>query len=66
MGLLEAIFSAAFEKQKLDPVIGTSRNYKNWITVKDLKRCVQCCNMHGKIWLLEEKHLLLLHQTKCL
>lgn len=55
MGLLETIFSAAFEKQKLDPITGISTRYKNWISVKDLRRCLPCHDMHGKIWMLAEE-----------
>ena len=33
-----------------NPEFGQSKNYKNWIAKLDLKTCIQCRIMHGKIW----------------
>jgi len=32
-----------------------SNNYKAWYSVKDLRRCGECEEMHGKIYTLKEK-----------
>ncbi len=36
------------------PFTNTSLNYKHWITVEDLKRCLICTINHGKIWTTDE------------
>ena len=54
MGIAEAIFSAAFAGRKLHPVTGISTTFKHWTSVEDLKRCVSCYHMQGKIWRMAE------------
>lgn len=36
------------------PPMHISSNYKNWIAILDLKTCVGCENLHGKIYPIEE------------
>ena len=31
-----------------------SRNWKHWVAQLDLKTCVECCTMHGKIYSMNE------------
>ena len=31
-----------------------SKNYKHWISVVDDKRCIDCEEMHGKIYAIDE------------
>ncbi len=38
-----------------NPEYGISKRYKNWIAHLDLRTCLPCSHMHGKIWKLEEK-----------
>ena len=40
---------------KWEPNFANSSNYKNWIAMLDLKTCRTCRNMHGKIWLINQK-----------
>lgn len=37
-----------------DPVFSESSKYKNWVTILDLKTCLECRKRHGKIWLINE------------
>lgn len=37
------------------PPTHTSSDYKNWIAILDLKTCVNCRNLHGKIYYADEK-----------
>lgn len=36
------------------PPTHISSDYKNWIAVWDLKTCIECKNLHGKIYHIEE------------
>lgn len=36
------------------PPTQESRNYKNWITVLDLKTCLECRECHGQIYRMDE------------
>ena len=54
MSLLAATISAAINGEQLSPRITTSSNYKHWVSVEDWKRCIECANGHGKIWLVSE------------
>ena len=38
-----------------NPEFGESQNYKNWVTILDLKTCILCRSMHGKIWGITEE-----------
>jgi len=38
----------------LSPQVTMSTNYKHWVSVEDLKRCVVCDKNHGKIWAITE------------
>jgi hypothetical protein len=52
---LDVVFQTAFNDGNFSPKVNVSKNYKHWISKKDLKRCVRCKNLHGKIWKIEEK-----------
>ena len=54
MSLESAIIVAAINGKVLSPQIATSLKYKHWISVEDLRRCLDCENNHGKIWLIYE------------
>ncbi len=54
MSLESAIVVATINGDRLSPQITKSLNYKHWISVEDWKRCAECSNNHGKIWLVEE------------
>ena len=54
MSLELAIVIAAINGDKLSPKITESTKYKHWLTVEDLKRCLECARYHGKIYLMEE------------
>ncbi len=32
-----------------------SKNYKTWVSIPDPKRCINCKNAHGKIYLINEE-----------
>lgn len=49
-----AIVVAAINGDSLAPQITTSSNYKHWVSVEDWKRCIECANNHGKIWLITQ------------
>ena len=55
MGILDAIFSAAFEGDGVNPILGTSTRYKHWVSIEDWKRCIACAKNHGKIWLMSRQ-----------
>lgn len=50
MSLLKAIMDAETVGKQLSPKLEVSKNYKNWISYKDWRRCTECANNHGKIW----------------
>ena len=54
MSLTRAIYTAAFNGDKLSPKVSTSTNYKHWVSTQDLKRCLECADNHGKIWYISE------------
>ena len=54
MSLELAIVIAAINGDSLAPQITTSSNYKHWVSIEDWKRCIECANNHGKIWLVAE------------
>lgn len=54
MSLELAIIAAAINGEHLSPKITTSSNYKHWVSVEDWKRCIECADNHGKIWLIAE------------
>ena len=56
MGILDAIFSAAFEGDGFNPVMGTSTNYKHWVSVEDWKRCIECAKNHTHTESKHKKH----------
>ena len=37
-----------------NPKFGESSKFKNWIAILDIKTCLICRNMHGKIWDIDE------------
>lgn len=49
MSLLDSVFQIAFSGGKF------CENYKHWISQIDWKRCVDCKDLHGKIWRLDEE-----------
>ena len=55
MSLLDFVFQIAFNGGKFSPEVDVSENYKHWISQSDWRRCVECKNLHGKIWRLDEK-----------
>ncbi len=52
---MDVIFGAAFNGGSFSPEVDVSKNYKHWISKEDWKRCVECKNLHGKIWPLDEE-----------
>ena len=54
MSLLEEIIRAAFNGVNFSPEVDVSENYQHWISIEDWRRCVECKNLHGKIWRLDE------------
>ena len=54
MSVTRAMYSAAFNGDKLSPKVSTSTNYKHWVSTQDLKRCLECAGNHGKIWYISE------------
>ena len=54
-GLVEATLDEMSKGQAFSPQIKTSGNFKNWISIEDEKRCIDCEENHGKIYPIEEK-----------
>ena len=54
MSLLDVVFQIAFNGGNFSPVLDVSEIYKHWISQKDWRRCVECKNLNGKIWRLDE------------
>lgn len=54
MSLEEAIVMATINGDTLSPKITASTNYKHWVSIEDWKRCVDCADHHGKVWLIAE------------
>ena len=50
MNLSDVITTLSIWGNTLEPEIKTSNNYKHWVSVEDLKRCVICEENYGKIW----------------
>lgn len=55
MSIIDAVFSAAVSGSSLFPQISVSKNYKYWASEDDWRRCFECKNNHGKIWLISEE-----------
>ena len=53
--LIEFTLGAISKGQQFTPEIKTSSNFKNWISIEDEKRCIDCEENHGKIYPIEEK-----------
>ncbi|HIS68557.1 MAG TPA: minor capsid protein [Candidatus Gallacutalibacter stercoravium] len=48
---------SALTKDRSDfyaPPTQESRNYKNWVTILDLKTCLECRSRHGQIYQIDE------------
>ena len=54
-GLVKAVLEAFMKGKKLLPKIIKSQKYNNWISVEDNRRCKDCEENHGKIYLIEEE-----------
>ena len=54
-GLVQAKLDAMSKGQAFSPQIKTSSNFKNWISIEDEKRCIDCEENHGKIYPIGEK-----------
>ncbi len=54
MSLETEVFVASFNGDNLSPKITKSANYKQWVSIEDLKRCIICASYHGKIWFMAE------------
>ena len=54
MGISNAAIFLPINGSQLAPSVTTSDRYKHWNSTKDLRRCVDCENNHGKIWSIEE------------
>ncbi len=57
MSLIKAVLDAAANGEKLAAQLGTSKKYKHWISINDLRRCPECGKNHGKIWLIGDKKI---------
>ncbi len=54
MSLESAIVIVAINGDELSPKITESTKYKHWLTIEDLKRCLECAGHRGKIYLIDE------------
>ncbi len=54
MSVETAVLIASINGDNLSPKISESSNYKHWVSIEDLKRCIVCASYHGKIWLMAE------------
>ena len=54
MNLSDIITTASIWGDTLEPEIKISKNYKHWVSIEDLKRCVICEENHGKIWSIND------------
>ena len=54
LSLLDFVFQTAIQGGTFSPEVDVSKNYKHWISQKDERRCVDCKDLHGKIWPLDE------------
>ena len=54
-GLIQATLEALDKGQQLSPKITTSNHYKHWVSIEDPKRCIDCEENHGKVYLISEK-----------
>ena len=52
--MINSVLSALSKGDKLTPLLHTSVSYKHWVSTKDLKRCTECRELQGKIWLIKE------------
>ncbi len=55
MSLHGAVLDAAMKGYVWRPQITRSASYKHWVSIKDLRRCLDCADMHGKIWYIYEE-----------
>ncbi len=55
MDLVDKVFEQALDGKDFMPEVDISENYKHWISKEDIKRCVECAKMHGKIWTKDEE-----------
>ncbi len=54
MSVETAVLIASINGDNLSPKISESSNYKHWVSIEDLKRCIVCASYHGKIWSMAE------------
>lgn len=54
MSIHTAILEAAMQGYAWRPTISQSVNFKHWVSIKDFRRCIDCKNLHGKIWYMHE------------
>lgn len=54
-GLVKAVLEAFAKGKRLLPKVTTSKNYKHWISREDPRRCKDCEENHGKIYLIGEE-----------
>lgn len=54
MSLSDIIATFSVWGDTLEPQMEMSQNYKHWVSVEDLKRCVICEENHGKIWSIND------------
>lgn len=54
MGLSGAAIFLPINGKQLSPQTTVSERYKHWISTVDWRRCLNCKNNHGKIWLIED------------
>lgn len=54
MSLETAVLVAAINGDKLAPKLSESINYKHWLSIEEMRRCLLCAENHGKIYLMEE------------
>lgn len=57
MSLIKAVLEAAANGEELAAKLGTSKKYKHWISINDLRKCPECGKNHGKIWLAGDKKI---------
>ncbi len=55
MSLIKAVLDAAAGGENLAAQLGTSKNYKYWKSIPDEKRCIECGELHGRLWAMKEK-----------
>lgn len=55
MSLLDILLENSVKGDAFTPETEISEHYQHWMSEKDLRRCLSCQTLHGKIWEKEEQ-----------